>query len=276
MFKKHLPLTLAFLLLLAANITSAQVYTMHPKYSLQSIYSYDKPPSLWFDRIDTAINYTFTIDFDKKIINDPTDYRSPLTITDIVNAGKNDGGSTFYILKVKPNKYLKWCYYKLMINSENIPIYIQETDQQKDRDSKRDTFFHTYTSNLATLSFYQATALIKDITLNEDRNASYSGMSNLWREKWKFADHVMEMRDGYINWTEPGKKHHMLIKDVALLQKKGSDGIRLVCTEKDGESYFITYGLTDVQIEEHQSWPERHILMFKVVDNKKVWGAILR
>jgi hypothetical protein len=267
---KHLIIGLA-LIMLAANYAAAQVYTIKAKYSLLSIYTAEYH-MLSFDRIDTANNYTVIADLDKKTITDPTDTYSPLAITDIVH----EEGSMFYILKVKPSRYVKWRYYRLMVNHQGEPVYIQQTEQQKDRDVKRDTFYTTFTNNLAALSFYQKFTRIKDTVLNEDRSVAYSKINELWRQKWKFADNLVEMRDGYINWTGPGEKHHLGITAVYLVKKQGSDGIRVICTEKEGEFYDIYYMTSDRKIEERQLGPERFISITKVVDSKSLWAAILR
>jgi hypothetical protein len=270
MLKKYLIIGLA-LILLAANHATAQVYTIKAKYSLLTIYN-SEYHMLTFDRIDTANNYTLIADFDKRTITDPTDTYSPLAITEIVH----EEGSMFYILKVKPGHYVRWRYYKLMVNRLGQPVYIQQTEQQKDRDVKRDTFFHTFTSNLASLSFYEKFARIKDTVLNEGKSITYGKINELWRQKWKFADNLVEMRDGYINWTGPGEKHHLEITEVYLIKRQGSDGIGVIGKEKDGEYYDIDYMTSDRKIEEPQYGPERFISIVKVVDGKKLWAAILR
>lgn len=270
MRKKHLSITLAVLFIIAANHASAQVYTIKAKYNLLSIYT-GEYHQLWFDRIDTGNNYILTADFDKKTVTDPTDSYSPLPITEIVH----EEGSMFYILKVKPDKWVKWRYYKLMVNHLGQPVYIQETDQQKDRDERRDTFFHTYTSNLATLSFYKKYVRIKDMALNENQSSDYSDAHDMWKQPWKFAGNTLEMRNGYINWITGGETHHLEITEVYLVKKQGSDGIRLVCTEKDGELYDISYVNSDKRVEENQYGKESFIYITKNVSGKRVWAAIL-
>jgi len=262
MLKKNL--FIALLLTLAANHASAQVYTIHAKYSVESIYIHEYH-QLSFDRIDTSNNFTLVADFDKKTVTDPTDSYSPLIITEIVH----DEGSMFYILKVKSDKWVKWRSYKLMVNHQDQPVYIKDTDV------KRDTFFHTYTNNLATLSFYQKTARIKDKTVNEDKFTNYNLTAELRKEKWNFTDNIVEMRDGYINWTTGGEKHVLDITEVYLLKTEGTDGLRVICTEKDGELYDINYLNSNRKIEENQYGKERFITIAKIVGSKRVWEAIL-
>ena len=99
--------------------------------------------------------------------------------------------------------------------------------------------------------------------------------TQLREEAWKFTDNLVEMRDGYVNWTREGEKHHLEITEVYLVKKEGSDGIRLICTEKDGELYDINYLNSNLRIEENQYGKERFITIAKIVGSKRVWEAIL-
>ena len=274
MIQKYALITFSLLCMFMTNSATAQVYEFTTKYNLESMYIADLN-ELSFDVIDTGRHYTFIADLDKKTISNPVTILSTpeiLSITEIIHDAENRS----YILKTPAEKGYKFNYYKLQLGEHDDPLYIQRVEKLKGRDMARDTFFKTYTNNLAALSFYKRISLIKDTVINETATETKTQLANLHNQPFRKADQLVEMRDGYIHWTIDGKTRHLKIKYVDLVKEYGSDGITMGCAERnDSEKYEITYVKSVKDLDRYHPGLQRFILIVKLVNGKRTWAALL-
>lgn len=267
---------LVSLLLCSCTAVKAQVYSFTPTIRFTcSYFSFNKSINLTSE-IDTLCNVgKLIVDIDNKKISNPESIQTPLAFFPIKSVSYDAANRMYKLEADDPYMKHKFLYFLVKLNSEDQILYVKKVKRYKGGDSRGDTSFSTFTNSLMDIEFSVNSKRMKEnLMLSADTAESSKQVDELYEAPYINQDTKVEMRNGYISWTEGKgndiKYHSYRIDEVSLKHEEGkTKGFQLLCNVSPSLTYVVrVYKTRRMMVARQNGWVNV-IVILKIVDRKR-------
>ncbi len=264
------------ILLISCTTVTAQVYSFTPTIRFKSSYFTFRKGIVLEGAIDTLCKVgQVIVDIDNKKISNPESIERPLAFFPITSVSYDAANRMYKLDAEDPYTKHKFLYFNVKLNSNNEIVYVKKVKRFKGNVFRGDTTFSTFTNTLMDIEFSVNSSRMKEnLMLSADTAESSKQVDEFYDAPYINQDTKVEMRNGYINWTEGKgsnmKYHSYHIDEVSLKHEEGkTKGFQLLCNVSPSLTYVVRVYQTRRKMVDQQNGWVNVIVILKIVDRKR-------